>query len=216
MIELSRSTPLAIGHLRAIHAHPDRADLLVKVMRAEAVAKRYDAPGQWLKRLPRVRQYGSFLREIKEYLAAHARFARADPPLVRIAGLVETDLGLGLVCEKIVAADGSLAPTLHALYRREGKAPAWAAAALERFLDEALRHDLIVGDLHAGNLVYGNDARGGPPRLLLVDGFGEKSLIPLGSMSRAINRRNTLRRYRRMLGHLAVPVSEWLPERTDP
>lgn len=196
MYALASRQPLALGHQRAVYAHPEDPGLLIKVMRPEAVAKRWNAPGRWLKRLPRARQYVGYLRELKETLAAQARHAAA-PPLARALGLVDTDLGLGLVCECIRGADGDLAPTLHAQYVAHGGPPPWAAAALATLQDELLRDNVIVGDLNASNIVCGRDATGAP-RLLLVDGFGEKAAIPLASLHPAINRYFIRRRFRRM------------------
>lgn len=214
MLVLATQKPLALGHQRAIYQHPDAPRLLVKVMRPESVAKRWEAPGRWIKRLPRARQYVSYLREIKEFIATSTR-ADANAPLARVAGLVDTDRGLGLVYEKVLAADGALAPTLFACWKRCGGEPRWARAALATFRDALLRNDVIVGDLNAANVVYGRDSRGGP-RLLMVDGFGEKSVIPLCSMSRRFNRHAIRRRYRRLLRDLATPVASWTTPRLDP
>lgn len=211
MLSLAHQPPLAIGNLRVIHQHPRQPELLIKTLRPDAVARRYEAPGRWLKRLPRARQYTGFVRELKEYAALRARVAREVPPVARMVGLVDTDLGLGLVSEKIVDDRGALAPSLHALYRRHGGATAATDAALEKLLEELLRFNVIVGDLHASNLVFGSDSRGGAPRLLLVDGFGEKNFVPLHSMSRWLNQRNTRRVYRRLRTILTRPVAEWGP-----
>ena len=215
MLALRHLQPVAIGHQRKIHQHPDDPDLLIKTMRPESVAKRWNARARWWKRLPRARQYSSFLRELREYIAAHARTPNADPPIARVIGLVETDGGLGLVCEKVRGPGGELAPTLHDVYLREGGAPPWADAALERLLEDLLRHNVIVGDLNGANLAWGSDSRGGP-RLIVIDGFGEKSLIPFSSMSPLFNRHFVLRRYRRMRRRLATPVSGWGTPRYEP
>ena len=215
MLTLAHLQPLAIGHQRAVYQHPERDDLLIKTMRPEAVARRWNARGRWVKRLRRSRHYVGFLRELKEYIAVFTHIPDGNPPIARIQGLLETDLGLGLVCEKVRGPDGKIASTLHALYRQHGGEPPWAAAALEEFERELLRYNVIVGDLNAANLVYGSDSRGGP-RLVLVDGFGEKSAIPISSMSTVINRHFIHRRYRRMLRDLAQPVSTWSLPRTDP
>lgn len=212
MLSLANQPPLAIGNLRAIHQHPQHADWLIKTLRPEAVARRFEAPGRWLKRLPRARQYTGFVRELKEYAALVARAPQGGiAPVARILGIVETDLGLGLVSEKIVDADGALAPSLHAIYRRNGGATEWTDAALDTLLEELLRFNVIVGDLHASNIVHGRDSRGGAPRLLLVDGFGEKNFVPLNSMSRWLNQRNTRRVYRRLRKILMRPVASWGP-----
>jgi hypothetical protein len=210
MLTLTHLQPLATGNIRAIYQHPLHADLLVKTIRAEAIARRWDAPGRWIKRMPRARHYVGFVRELKEYIALQARAPHGSPPIARITGIVETDLGLGLVCEKVVTPDGSLAPSLHAIYRRNGGASEWTDVALDRLLEELLRDNVIVGDLHAGNIVYGSDSRGGP-RLVLIDGFGEKNVLPRNSMSRWLNRHNTLRLFRRMRHILTRPVSTWGP-----
>jgi hypothetical protein len=205
-LALASTTPLAVGHLRSVFQHPQREDLLVKVMRVDAVASRWNAPGRWHKRLPRTRHYVGYLRELKEYIAAHARAPDVDAPIARMIGIVETDLGLGLISEKVVGTDGALAPTLAAIYEPAGFT-ADLDAALEVFLDGLLKANVIAGDMHAWNIVYGSDSRGGP-RLVMIDGFGEKHTIPLSSMSRAINRYRTLRLYRRMLAQLErlVPI----------
>jgi len=179
------SEPIAVGHLRYVFEHPDQPDWLVKVMRPDAVAKRWNAPGRWHKRLSRTRHYSSFLRELKEYIAVQACHPGGDVPIARPCGIVETDLGLGLEMEKVLDAEGKLAPTLRDLLKRKAPVP-WLDAELEKLFSDLQHFDVILGDLHAGNVVYGSDTRGGP-RLILIDGFGEKNLIPRCSMSRAFN-----------------------------
>ena len=209
MLTLAHQPPLAIGNLRAIHQHPLQPALLVKTLRPQAVARRYDAPGRWLKRLPRARQYTGFVRELKEYMALQARAPGGIAPVARMVGIVETDLGIGLVSEKIVDATGAMAPSLHTIYRQNGGASEWTDAALDKLLEELLRFNVIVGDLHASNIVYGSDSRRGTPRFILVDGFGEKNLVPLKSIWRWLNQRNTRRVYRRLRTILMRPVSSW-------
>lgn len=215
MIVLSDTAPITVGNLRAIHQHPDHANLLIKTLRPEAVARRWDAPGRWFKRLPRARHYSGYVRELKEFIAIKARMPNGDAPIARVVGVVETDLGLGLVSEKIVDANGDIARSIHSIYRENGGAPDWIDAAFETFLAELLRFNVIVGDLHAGNIVFGTDSRGGATRMLLVDGFGEKNWLPLNSMSRTINQRNTKRLYRRLREILTRPVSTWGPPVRD-
>jgi hypothetical protein len=61
--------------------------------------------------------------------------------------------------------------------------------------------------MHAWNIVYGSDSRGGP-RLVMIDGFGEKHAIPVSSMSRVINRYRTKRLLKRMIEQVErlVPI----------
>ncbi|WP_049623500.1 YrbL family protein [Frateuria defendens] len=196
MLALRHLAPIASGHLRRIFQHPAEPDLLVKVMREDAIAERWtNAP--WYRRRSRTGPYAGFVREFKEYVASRHYALHRPSPLARVAGLADTDLGLGLVVEKVRGADGGLAPTLDAWVRRDGFTPAMQAA-LDDFLASMLEHNVIAGDLHAWNVVHGVDSRGGP-RLVMIDGFGEKNIIPHCSMSRRHNAARTLHKFRRMV-----------------
>jgi hypothetical protein len=205
---LRNGSPLAVGQLRQIFQHPHEPDLLVKVLRPDAIARRWGAGVRWYKRLPRARHYTGYVRELKEYIATCARHPDRHAPIARIVGLAPTDLGLGLVVEKVRGSDGALAPTLATRYATEGGFSAAIEQDLAEFVHGLLACNVIVGDLHAWNLVYGTDSRGGP-RFVMVDGFGEKLAIPLTSMSRRYNRHNTLRRIQRM--RLQLPQLVPLP-----
>jgi hypothetical protein len=206
VLRLSGTEPIAVGHLRSVYQHPHRASELIKVMRADAIEKRWNAPNRWAKRLPRARHYVQYLRELKEFVVARARAPDIDVPIARMLGVVDTDLGLGLVSEKVVDANGALAPTLADVYAKRGFTPE-LDAALAKFSADLLAANTIVGDMHAWNIVYGSDSRGGP-RLVMIDGFGEKHAIPVSSVSRAINRYRTKRLLKRMVEQVKelVPV----------
>jgi hypothetical protein len=204
MLPLRQTAPIATGHLRAVYPHPERPDWLVKVMLPEAVANWQRAP--WYRRLARTGPYRGFVREFKEFLAS--RHAAGGPsPIARVVGLADTDLGPGLVVEKVCTPDGNLAPTLDAWVRRDGFTPQ-VQAALDGFLASMLEHNVIAGDLHAWNVVYGSDSWGGP-RLVMIDGFGEKNTIPHCSMNRRHNADRTRHKFRRMLQRVqATPRTE--------
>jgi hypothetical protein len=197
MIELASRTPIAIGQLRQIFEHPSDPHLLIKVVRADAIAARWGGARRWYKRIPRALHYTGYVRELKEYIAIQARAPRSNPPIALMVGIVHTDLGLGLISEKVRDEAGAAGPTLAKLYELNRGFTPWMEQALAVFLRDLQASNVIVGDLHAWNLVYGSDSRGGP-RLVLVDGFGEKNIIPANSISRAFNRWNNGRLYRRM------------------
>ncbi|MEO7325595.1 MAG: YrbL family protein [Dokdonella sp.] len=188
---------LTTGQLRRIYQDPRNPRMLIKVVREDAIERRWGGRARWYKRLPRTLHYGGYVRELKEYIATRARNPGRNAPIVHVVGIVHTDLGLGLVTEKVQSADGALAPTLALLYERErGFSPA-IEHSLAQFLDDLLACNVIVGDMHAWNIVYGGDSHGSE-RFVLIDGFGEKHLVPLASMSRRFNARNTRKLYRRM------------------
>jgi hypothetical protein len=196
-LQLMDKPVLTTGQLRQIFQDPRDPRMLIKVLRADAIERRWGGRARWYKRLPRALHYGGYVRELKEYIAARARKPELDAPIAHVVGIVHTDLGLGLVTEKVQAADGGLAPTLASLYERERGFSNAIERGLAKFLDDLLACNVIVGDMHAWNIVYGSDSRGGE-RFVLIDGFGEKHLIPLASMSHLFNARNTRKLYRRM------------------
>ena len=207
MLVLAASTPLATGHLRQVFQHPHNPDYIIKVMRADAVESRWGATSRWYKRLPRARHYIGYVREIKEYVAMQARMDGRSAPIARMVGIEDTDLGLGLVSEKVRGDDGALAPTLAKLYERANGFDAQIEQGLRDFFDELVAANVIVGDMHAWNIVHGSDSRGGP-RFVLIDGFGEKHVIPRSSMSKRLNAWNTRKLFRRMRNQLVelVPI----------
>lgn len=202
LLRLSDLEPLALGHLRTVYGHPDDADQLVKVMRADTVAKRWGPGASWVKRVPRALHYTGFLRELQESIVQAARHPDRHAPLARPCGLFDSDLGLALAVEAVRDETGALGPTLDALIRRDGLTAA-LRAQIDALFAELGDCAVIVGDVHPGNIVFGRTARdrriGLPPRLILVDGFGEKFFVPLPSMSRFFNDWQRRRVYRRLL-----------------
>jgi len=195
--------PLAVGRTRQVFAHPQRADCLVKVMRPEFVASQYDAAlplhRRW-KLLRRAGRYTIYLREFGEYVAARSRFPQQACPLAPVFGIVDCGKhGLGLVVARITDGQGALAPTLRSLVERDGLDDA-LRARLAVFAAQLHACDVIVHDLNARNILQGVD--GGRPRLVLVDGFGDRNIVPVCSMSRTYNRVNTRKRISRMMASL--------------
>lgn len=202
-LSLAAHTPVAQGYMRRVYAHPHRDDALVKVIRADTQHARTQGARNWLKRRGRTRHHAVFLREIREYLALRAR-APGIAPISHIFGFVQTDAGLGLVVERLHGEDGALAPTLVELYGRHGDAP-WLREGIDALFDALRDHHVVVSDVNPGNVVYGCGSDG-VPRFALVDGFGDKNVIPLCSLSRRYNayvlhrlQRKLMRRIARLL-----------------
>jgi len=211
-LQLQHLTPLAHGAVRLVFAHPQEPGMLVKVMRPELIKKRYGAGAAWFRKGRRYDPYLQFLREIREYVAAYASHGGSLPIAQKVCGLIETDLGLGLVTEAVRGADGELAPTL-ARVIEVGGFDAGAQAALERFLTELLAAEVVVGDLHERNVVYAAGEGGG--QWVMIDGLGSANLVPLKSWSRALNRRSKERRIARLRGRIARRLAAFAAGRPD-
>lgn len=184
-IILANQTPLASGSTRYVYVHPDDASLLIKVVRADAIEKRYGRGRPWYKVTRRYRHFISYMREVREQIALRAQ--RQDHPacLQKITGFVDTDLGFGLVVEAARDKQGQLAPTLPRLID-EGRFDAAARSHLESCFAELMQLPIILADIHGNNFVYAwREERG--HHFVLIDGVGCKNFIPLNRIS-AINR----------------------------
>lgn len=206
VLPLKSGIPLAKGATRLIFLHPESPDFLVKVMRLDVVERHRGARKWWLRWLRRYDPYLVFLREIHEFVAAHAALGCAAPFAQVVHGFAETDLGLGLVVGAVRGPDGALAPTLAQLIAR-GDFDDEASQALEETLDAVLQSNIVLADLHERNLVY-QQCDGGAPRFVIIDGLGTSTLIPVKDWSRLINRcsksRRVARLRRRIAGRLAA------------
>lgn len=175
---------------------------MVKVVRPDRLESKWGAGGRWYRRRSRLRQYTGFLRELGEYLALRARCPAGELPLARVVGLVDTDLGLGLgLVAELIELDGQPAPSLTRLVAERGFG-AELRSAVEELVARVFDCNIVVTDLRPENLL----ARRHPDgrlQLVLVDGFGDKTIIPRLAISPWLNRRNTRRRALRLLRQLA-------------
>jgi hypothetical protein len=180
-------------------------DLLIKVMRPDLVEKRYSGRKVWFQGLRRYDPYVVFLREIREYVVGYAAAGHALPFAQKVVGLMETDLGLGLVTEAARGQDGKLAPTVAKLVQI-GQFDEEAEAALERFLANLLKCDVVIADLHERNMVYacGPDGR---RRFVLIDGLGSSTILPFKNWCRWFNRRSKEKRVARLRRRISVRMA---------
>lgn len=184
VLQLSHLKPLAQGRMRLVFEHPEDRSQLVKVIRPDVIEKRWGSGAAWYKRRRRYGRYISYIREIQEYVAAYSSCGHSPPFAQKITGLVETDMGLGLVMEAVRDQTGHLAPSLTDLILRQAL-DGQARFALRDFLDRVVKSELLIADLNPGNMVYVNDQAGG--RFILIDGIGEASALPLKRWFKALN-----------------------------
>ena len=194
------------GRTRNVHEHEALPGLLIKTLQPDLVDRNgyFKAYARWKKRRPHG-AYFVFRREIDEFLVLCRRqYGRglSDLPIARIHGLVLTSAGLGLVVERISAKDGDLAPTMTELIG-ENRFEMSHMRALERFLDRCRELHVVFGDLTVNNIVY-TEARDPRGEFVAVDGFGEKSVIPIHRWSTLLNGRKIERVRKRLLA--AVPA----------
>ena len=189
-LSLSGRPTAAQGGRRHIFLRPDDDGVFVKVDRPEWTRKR----GGWLKRLKRILLPNSDLRavhaEAREARRTARRAARrgVPNPLPRFHGYVETDLGLATQHERLRAPDGSNARELRAIWVQAGRIyDADLIPPLEALMRQLLDLSVVVNDLHHGNIVV--TQADGRTVMRLIDGYGDRAVIPLRTWFDAVNRR---------------------------
>ena len=203
------------GRTRNVHEHEALPGLLIKTLQPDLVDRNgYFKAYQWWKKGRPHGAYFAFRREIDEFIVLCRRqYGRglSNLPIADLHGLVRTSAGLGLVVERISAKDGGLAPTMTELIG-ESRFEMSHMHALERFLGRCRELHIVFGDLTVNNIVY-TEARDQRGEFVAVDGFGEKSAIPIHRWSKLMNDRKIERVRTRLLS--AVPARLRKPARSD-
>ena len=188
-IRLSGNSHIAEGRRQYVYEHPSDPGSLIKVNKPE---KPHEPKGSIKRFFSRFRyngEYQDFLREFKEYLELKERSQTPDGalPLCEVRGIVQTDLGLGLVYEKIANADGNLAPTLKDLINSGGIGQRQLAELNDHFRT-LMDNRVALSNFNLKNIVYQSDAEG-RGRFVWIDSFGSKQFVPLRKWFKSLNDR---------------------------
>lgn len=209
VLEIKNLQKIGNGTIKDIYQHPVHAGQIIKTVQPAIVASDGGfAKHGWLKRNLHQGISRQFRREIVQYLQlckTHYGTGQFTFPVETPCGLVATDHGLGLVTEKITAPDGK-GWTLYDLARGPGLEPKHYQA-LERFFDDCVRLHIVFGEVNIAGLMY-TESRGGQPEFVLVDGIGEKLLIPIRAMSARINGHYVRKVQRRIMAQVAQLQAE--------
>lgn len=193
VVALSGQDPVAKGRVRSVFAFPGHPDLLIKVATLQNPKHDYSLGKRLARRLFPDSTHRNTLKEIECELMAALKIGTgiAGSPLARCLGVVQTDRGPGVVVERISGPDGNLAPHLQQLTKAGGMNDA-VLEELNVFARKLFDLQIVARDIHNKNIVYGH--RGGVPAFFLIDGYGERNVVPLRSMSRALNDRSLHKR----------------------
>lgn len=170
------------GGGRIIYEHPFCKDILIKICRPNgkdelkyhnSFFKRY---GIW--------RYGgmwAWHREYEEYIALLWRTGTVPDFIPKFYGFCQTDLGPGMMVEKIVGADGQVARTLSDI-KKSGIVDPRLEGMIRSFFEKLRESGCVATDLRPRNIVIAGDFE----RLVLVDGPGDILLIKLKMFSRRL------------------------------
>ena len=204
MLKVDILKKIGNGTIKDVYQHPLHQNKIIKTIQPSIVASDGGfAKHGWFKRNLYQGVYRQFRRELVQYLQLcknHYGSGHFTFPVETPHGLIATDHGLGLVTEKITAPDG-LGWTLEAL-ARDTPLQAKHYQALEQFFDDCVRLHIVFGEVNIAGIMY-TESRSGRPEFVLVDGIGEKLLIPIRAMSAWISGRYVRKVQRRILAQVA-------------
>ena len=175
MLNLDGLTPFAQGYNRFCFIHPKDPNVCLKVIRPENIELRFNRQSVLKKCLGRKR-----LNDNRQEVAAYRQstikslVATGEPLLAwrhlpEFFGSIGTSMGPANASELIRCADGTIAPTLEELLKKNGYTP-MLKAAVDRFILWLKTHGILTRNLLPHNLVLSD--RSGTAELFLVDGLG--------------------------------------------
>ncbi len=187
-LQLSEQDLLARGGQRNVYACPGRPELLIKITRPRKRPIR-----SYTKRLIQQvfpdAKYRNALKEMECELKAALKSGSdiAKLPVARAFGIVQTDVGPGIIVERIQSEDGQLAPQLSSVCK-QGQLTDDVLSELNSFVHRLFQLQIVGRDIHPENIVYG--LRNQTRIFVLIDGYGERNLVPLRTLSRRLNNRS--------------------------
>ena len=210
IVALSAKPVIAQGGRQYVYEHPLDPTSLIKIAQPETY-DRIDAmllTRRWLDKFRRATAFGDFLREFREYVELKGRFQQPGVklPICAVKGVVQTDLGLGLVYERISEPNGKLSPDLKSLIR-SGRIRQRHFDDFDLFFQALRDCDVVACDMSFDNLVYQTDTDG-QSRIVWIDSFGSKRPIPVRRWFRSLNHRKIRQVHEKRLAMMTKLVSK--------
>ncbi len=203
MISTKTLTLLGQGTQKLVYEHPDNSNKVIKIMKSEHATPDGGRSGQHKLRAHRSQGiYRQFRRELLQYLQlckSHYGELKFTFPIETVYGFIATDQGLGLVTERVTSPNGKVFSVYDLV--KEGLFTEKHAKALDQFFDKCCDMHVVFGEVNIAGIMY-TEQRQGYAEFVLVDGIGEKLLIPFRSMSKTINARNIRKVERHIKGHI--------------
>ncbi|MHA7877208.1 YrbL family protein [Roseivivax sp.] len=196
LLNLRDTQRLAGGSERHVFRIEGRTDVVVKVMRSKYLRSLRMADDRTLLGWLKVRRaYALFRREQKALgdVMLRAAIREEMPPVMGFRGYILTEKGLGQIVEMIADENGGVAPSLHDQLQGDSVTEA-QIGALNSFVAQLYDWHVVAHDLSPKNIVW----NGPQARYVLVDGFGDRALLPLKSWNRRLNNRRLDRAFKEM------------------
>lgn len=176
MIKLDQKDIIICGNDKQIFAYED--DKIIKTV------------------LPNIKKHKSKTREIyREFKECRPKNEKDEVHLQKIFSLVQTNFGIGEICQKEVDENFKLAKTLEYLILN-GQMDEEKYKKLHRFLAWFTQSKVLINSLHAKNIVY--SFRNNAYEFRLIDGFGDKTYIQFSKILNIFRQKNKMKCLRRL------------------
>ena len=196
------------GSHRAVYRHPDDESLCVKVMIQDWRVAQRRLRAHWFVRMCRPKWY--FHENLTEYRYAKKAERRLGEKawslIPKIHGLVDSDLGEGMVVDLVRDHDGRISLTLEDYLRAHGLTEECQDAIDEMWV-EFKRHKLFVQG-RPSNLVL-SLREDGTYHTIPIDGFAFPQLIPVARWIPAV----AGKKYRKAMSRQKMKIERILSQR---
>ncbi len=191
---------VAEGQSRKVYTSFEHKNLLIKVQKNDFSARRFFQKWKVLVKLRTFyKQTVPLQREIREYTKIKSEGQLTSQYLQRFVGLIPTPQGNGLLVEAARRKNGHLALTLKEVVA-EGHFDDKLHSELRNFLRWFVASKIVATDVHLDNIVFDEVNN----RLILIDGIGDKTLIPLRAWFPALNQMNKKRIAKNIYSQVAI------------
>jgi hypothetical protein len=176
-VTLSAQLLVAEGGERSCFRHPLENDCCIKLMQPEL-------------------GYGRLWRELRYYASLQRRGVEFEH-LARCRGLIDTNLGEGVMFDLVLDDDGRVSKSLaYYLAQNDRRCNRWIVAEIEQLKQDLYDQWIVFYDLDPGNILVQRLSYDGY-RLVVIGGIGHDHFIPLASYSSAYARRKLVQLWNR-------------------
>ncbi|QMT59830.1 YrbL family protein [Legionella sp. PC997] len=194
LIHLTDQEFLAKGRRCLVYRHPHDLNLLIKVTNPE-LHQRNGYKTKLSQCIPLFYQFRfskSYARELLENIYLRFKQNFLFPPFLQtVVGFTDTNYGFGLIVKAEKSIDGTCAKNLRTILH-DGLFTEEMQKKLDAFCESLISCDISVHDLQPRNLVFAYDTFRGEEHFVLIDGIGEKTLIPIQRLSAYLRKRSRL------------------------
>ena len=196
MIHLAENDALAKGGGRTIYPHPDDDNIVIKIHHTYRKGRMHAFHLLFSSKRRRFRSLINSMIEVDEFAAIVARNEFKPQFISQFLGFTNTTIGVGAMFEAIRNPNGALADTLLAHAASHEVEPAMIKA-IDEFWDAVIASRAAISDSNLSNLVVTGNAVEGY-ELVLIDGLGDQTFIPLQSFSKRIHNARADRKREKM------------------